>query len=119
MKALAVLLLAAGAAALRRTADRALAARGGAVSHDRSLFAAEELEHPFSAFAEFLCQDEELGEKGPKRVRRALLALSMSSKALKATDGVKAPYSLCYDGNRSTLVVTMDESDTIKVFDVV
>jgi len=38
---------------------------------------------------------------------------------LKEEDGVKKPKSLCYDANRSRLVVIMDETDTIKVFDLV
>ena len=39
------------------------------------------------ALAAFLCEAPELGEKGPKRVRRALLALSTSTKTVKFVDG--------------------------------
>ena len=63
------------------------AARGGSTLTSRKLFATEELEHPFSALAAFLCEAPELGEKGPKRVRRALLALSTSTKTVKFVDG--------------------------------
>ena len=52
--------------------------RGGSTLTSRKLFATEELEHPFSALAAFLCEAPELGEKGPKRVRRALLNLVLA-----------------------------------------
>lgn len=62
--------------------------RGGATTlSSRKLFATDELEHPFAALAAFLCEAPELGDKGPKRVRRALLALSTSTKTVKFMDG--------------------------------
>lgn len=49
----------------------------------------EELAHPFTWLARWLCEtDAELGRNGGLgRVRRALLALSMQHKALKGMDG--------------------------------
>ena len=79
------LLLALAAADATRWLGGAI--RGGSTLTSRKLFATEELEHPFSALAAFLCEAPELGEKGPKRVRRALLALSTSTKTVKFVDG--------------------------------
>ena len=92
MRSCTLLLALAAADATRRLGGGApsIRYRGGSTSGrltSRKLFATEELEHPFSALAAFLCESPELGEKGPKRVRRALLALSTSTKTVKFVDG--------------------------------
>ena len=89
MRPCTLLLALAAADATRRLGGGApsIRYRGGSTLTSRKLFATEELEHPFSALAAFLCEAPELGEKGPKRVRRALLALSTSTKTVKFVDG--------------------------------
>ena len=67
--------------------------RGGGASgvraaRERVLFGAEELAHPFSSFAGWLADsDDAMRRCGARSVRSALLALSVSSKALKGMDG--------------------------------
>jgi len=67
---------------------RCLAHRGRSLINTRDIFTAEELEHPFSSVTGWLCNCEpSLEAHGPGRVRRALLALSLQSKAAKGLDG--------------------------------